>query len=287
MNEPVGILGVGYLGSLLSKQIPRNSSWGTHQKIGQEILKTKKGFKILTFEWGSPPTWEQLPFEKATLVLTIPPLLKDLAEEKKRVEFWCQWMVKNRPNFKKLVYISTTGVYPDSSGIWTEEVPCEADSLSGKLRLATEKLLSQYFKCKVIRPGAIYGRGRHVALRLLRNEPLYASNRMVHRIHVADLATITLRAIEDPHFPNIMNAVDQEPSTSLAVLKWLCHNVTLSEGIKEKLSQALLKEKKPTTSSLMQRKISNKRLIDYLDFPLSFPDFRKGMEDALVDASLS
>ena len=285
MFGPVGILGLGYLGSYLYKLIPENGSWGTKRNISNREQQGK--IETFAYDWGEPKTWNQLPHHDVDLLLTIPPLLENPDNEVERLVDWCEWMKVHRSNLTNLVYISSTGVYPNLSGIWDEDQVCEPESNSGKLRLVTEKVLSQYFDCKVIRPGAIYGANRHIAQRLLRNEPLYASNRIVHRIHVKDLAAIVLSALKDRSFPEIVNAVDKEASTSLTVLLWMIQNIVMPKNIKQKLSESLAKEKDSTSGNPIQRRISNDRLLHQVGYSFQFPDFRMGMKDSLADSPLS
>ena len=160
---PVGILGLGFLGKILAREfsiVPE--SWGTRHltPLPEPILSN------FSFDWGNENSWSVLPKTAATLVLTIPPLMKNLETETKRLHLWGKWMIHNRPELKRMIYISTTGVYPKCNGIWSEDSDFEADTNSGKLRLLTEKILSQYFSLQVVRPGGIYGSGRGIDNRL-------------------------------------------------------------------------------------------------------------------------
>ena len=266
---PVGILGLGFLGKILTAELKSVSeSWGTwHETPPSEPL-----IPVFHFDWADENFWPAMPEKPATLVLTIPPLLKNLEAETERLQLWGTWMRQNRPQLKRLIYISTTGVYPKRNGIWTENSEFEADTLSGKLRLLTEKILSQYFQLQIIRPGGIYGSGRGIDFRLKSGKPIPLSITPVHRIHVEDLAQIILHLLDNPDASNCVNAVDLEAKPSWEVANWLIEN-------REDLTQEMFQENTDNLSGSPQRIISNQRLLE-LGVNLRYPTFRQGMLSA-------
>jgi len=264
---PVGILGLGFLGQILAREFSAvPESWGTWHKT----QLTETPIPVFLFDWANENSWSVLPETAATLVLTIPPLLKNLETETKRLHNWSKWMQMNRPEQKRLLYISTTGVYPKRNGIWTENSEFEADTLSGKLRLLTEKILSQYFSLQVVRPGGIYGYGRGIDVRLKSGKPIPVSGTPVHRIHVKDLARIICHLVDNPDAPNCVNAVDLEAKPSWEVAKWLIEN-------RNDLTEEMLPDADDCLPGTPQRIISNQRLLE-LGLTLSYPTFREGME---------
>ena len=263
---PVGILGLGFLGKILSSELTSfEESWGTWHKTPPP----EKTFPVFHFDWADENCWDSLPGNSATLVLTIPPLLKNPEAETERLHLWGKWMRQNRPQLKRLIYISTTGVYPKCNGIWSEDSEFEADTLSGQLRLLTEKILSQYFQLHVIRPGGIYGSGRGIDVRLKLGKQIPLSSTPVHRIHVHDLARITLHLLENPFCTACVNAVDLEAKPSWEVARWLIEN-------RVDLTKEMFQENTNELSGSPQRIISNKRLLE-LDITLRYPTFRQGM----------
>ena len=263
---PVGILGLGFLGKILSRELASfEKSWGTWHKTPPP----ETTLRLFHFNWADENCWDSLPETSATLVLTIPPLLKNPEAETERLHLWGKWMRQNRPQLKRLIYISTTGVYPKCNGIWSEDSEFEADTLSGQLRLLTEKILSQYFQLQVIRPGGIYGFGRGIDIRLKLGKQIPLSSTPVHRIHVHDLARITLHLLENPFCTACVNAVDLEAKPSWEVAHWLIEN-------RVDLTKEMFQENTNELSGSPQRIISNKHLLE-LDIPLRYPTFRQGM----------
>jgi nucleoside-diphosphate-sugar epimerase len=201
--------------------------------------------------------------------MTIPPLLKNPETEVERLHIWGKWMSHNRPEIKRMIYISTTGVYPKLNGIWSEDSNFEADTNSGNLRLLTENILSKYFSLHVVRPGGIYGYGRGIDVRLKSGKPIPVSNTPVHRIHVKDLARIICHLVDNPDSPNCVNAVDLEAKPSWEVAKWLFEN-------RDDLTEEMLPDAADCLPGTPQRVISNERLLE-LGITLSYPTFREGM----------
>ena len=266
---PVGILGLGFLGQILAREFSAvPESWGTwHLTRPPEPILSN-----FSFDWANENNWSALPETPVTLVMTIPPLLKNPDAEAERLHLWGKWMSHNRPELKSMIYISSTGVYPKLNGIWSEDSEFEADTNSGKLRLLTEKILSQYFSLHVVRPGGIYGYGRGIDVRLKSGKPIPVSGTPVHRIHVLDLARIILHLVEHPDTDKCINAVDHEAKPSWEVARWLIEN-------REDLTEDMFPDPAVISSSLPetpQRKISNQRLLD-LGITLRYPTFRDGM----------
>jgi len=262
----VGILGLGFLGQILAREFSTvPESWSTWHltPLPEPILSN------FSFDWANENNWSVLPETPVTLVMTIPPLLKNPETEAERLHLWGKWMSHNRPELKRMIYISSTGVYPKLNGIWSEFSEFEADTNSGKLRLLTEKVLSMYFTLKIIRPGGIYGSGRGIDSRLKSGKLIPVSNTPVHRIHVKDLARIICHLVDNPDAPNCVNAVDLEAKPSWEVAKWLIEN-------RNDLTEEMLPDAADCLPGIPQRIISNQRLLE-LGITLCYPTFREGM----------
>ena len=267
--SPIGILGLGFLGKILASDFADiHKSWGTWNKNPPP----ESEFKAFPFDWSSETSWTALPEVPETLVLTIPPMLNDPEAEKVRLNQWGKWMNKNRPNINRMIYISSTGVYPKRNGLWQEDSEFEPDTNSGKLRLITEKTLASFFKLHVVRPGGIYGNGRGIDVRLQSGKHITVSGTPVHRIHVNDLAGIVFHLLKNPESASCINAVDFDPKPSWKVAHWLIQN-------REDLSADMLQDIPDSSESIpgnSERLISNQCLIE-LGITLCYPTFREGM----------
>ena len=276
--KPIGILGLGFLGKILASDFADiQESWGTWHKNPPP----ESALKVFPFDWSSEKSWTALPEVPETLVLTIPPMLSDFEAEKVRLNQWGEWMNKNRPNIKRMIYISSTGVYPKRNGLWHEDSEFEPDTNSGKLRLITEKTLGSFFKLHVVRPGGIYGNGRGIDVRLKSGKHIPVSGTPVHRIHVKDLAGIVFNLLNNSESPRCVNAVDFDSKPSWKVAHWLIQN---REDLSEYMLQDIPDSSAPVPGN-SERLISNQCLIE-LGITLCYPTFREGMMKNLPDPKL-
>ena len=268
-EPPIGILGLGFLGQGLAREFSAvPESWATWRRNPPP----EPALPVFPFDWNKENSWSALPETAVTLVLTNPPQLDSPETEAKRLNFWGKWMLRNRPELKRLIYISSTGVYPKRNGLWREESEFEADTNSGKLRLVSEKILLQYFNLHVIRPGGIYGTGRGIDVRLKSGKPIPVSNAPVHRIHVEDLTLIIRHLVEHPESAHCINVVDLEAKPSWEVAQWLVEN---RDGFSQQMLSAL--DDSPSLGQASaERFISNQCMLD-LGITLSFPTIREGM----------
>jgi len=274
----IGILGLGFLGKEIIRQASwPATSWGSNLGAPAAIPTHDHPQRLIRFDWQVREQWEKIPPDAANLILTIPPFYDDVDKEIERLRQWGDWMIQHRPQCENLVYISTTGVYPNREGHWDETSPLEPDTLRGLLRQATEKTLAEFFDLKVLRAGAIYGRNRSVGERILSGKPIPEGNHPVHRIHVTDLARIVIQSLVEDDFPSPVNAVDQEAAPTAAVAKWL-----LNQNFKEIPSGTQLNFKSGFTTRTNltpanKRFISNRRLLEQCDYQFKYPTYKDGL----------
>ncbi len=267
MSVPsVGILGLGFLGNTLMRNLDWGAgSWGASRRPPED----EPLLPCLRWDWGDPETWEALPAHAGALILTVPPVSRSIQTEQERLNTWGAWMRKHRPQHSRLVYVSTTGVYPRKNGSWSEASEFVPDNDSGALRLMTEQQLSSWFALQVVRPGGIYGPGRNLVERLLSGRGIPESNSPTHRIHVHDLAKAVRLLVLNPGI-RCLNAVDQEACASWDAAQWLVHH-------HPQLHPGMLPERQVTQSAMQapQRRIENALLTQRL--ALRYPTFREGM----------
>ncbi len=283
MSAHIGILGLGYLGSHISREtVWSEKSWASYHEEEQRSMAGFDHLIPIRFDWELSNTWPHIPNTAVTLVLTIPPMERNPETESKRLIAWAKWMNSHRPLIKNMVYISTTGVYPNQAGEWHESCDLEPDTDKGKLRLNSEKVLARFFNLKVVRAGAIYGPERHIAKRILEKKPIPRGDHPVHRIHVVDLAQIVEMAITQPSFPKIVNAVDTDSSPSAQVAEWTARQSFFPKNApcEIRYQDGYFNRKNLTPNP--QRIISNKLLISLPGFRYHYPSYREGIQQAVM-----
>lgn len=283
MRAPVvGILGLGYLGQELFRVISwKKNSWATKaEKFSSSTFSSH--FRLITFRWENSSTWNNLPPEPVPILLTIPPVYQERAREENRLRDWCEWMLANRSYCRQLVYISSTGVYPNKNGWWNEDSTFTPDTLKGHLRLDTEKILAKYFQLRVIRPGAIYGPNRNIGYRIHLQKLIPQGNQPVHRIHVSDLAHIVKLAITENSLPAVINAVDLDPSSSKTVTQWLLQQNFFKLPAKQNINffKGPVSRKQQVENT--ERKISNRQLLQRYKYQFLYPTYQEGLKQALA-----
>ena len=172
---------------------------------------------------------------------------------------------------RRVIYISTTGVYGKREGIIDDTTPADDSTEGQTLRLAAEKLWQQVGAIVLRAPG-IYGAdsGLHKSLgqgrfRLADNGRRYSS-----RIHVEDLATIILSVFAAPTLKRRCYVVgDQLPCSQLEIVSWLCEQMNIP--LPPAVPAADLH-----TSLRGNRRINPDGLLNELGITLKYPDYKQG-----------
>ncbi|OGG99719.1 MAG: hypothetical protein A2600_13925 [Candidatus Lambdaproteobacteria bacterium RIFOXYD1_FULL_56_27] len=266
--QAVGVLGYGYLGARVLAAGPCGPG-----SFAASRGEKPQGLPVpwVPFDWAEPNTWDHLPQEAQGLVLTIPPVHPDLKAEQARLETWGAWMSKHRPRLGRLVYLSSTAVYPNQPGLFDETWAIAPQSEKGQLRLLSEQVLARFFDLKVIRPAAIYGPDRSILERMRQGLPVPADSGPVYRIHVEDLARICWAALEQSDFPSPINALDLKPASSLEVAQWVHQR---HPELVPKLEEGYLARRGFAVHP--ERKLSNQRLLE-TQFTFVYPSYQEGM----------
>jgi nucleoside-diphosphate-sugar epimerase len=118
---------------------------------------------------------------------------------------------------KRVVYLSTTGVYGNATRI-DEHTPAAPDTARAKLRFAAEELYRAN-GAAILRCPAIYGpdRGLHVRVREGKHRIPGDGTQHVSRIHVEDLVSFILAAKEGTFVVG-----DRDPASHLEVVRFIC-----------------------------------------------------------------
>ena len=191
----------------------------------------------------------------------------------------------NSERIKWVGYLSTTSVYGDKKGEWVTEDTVLKPSLERSiLRITAENLWIKLgdiltTKTVIFRLAGIYGPGRSLVDRLMRNEKIYVVDKPAHlfnRIHIEDIVGAIEMAMTTQSSAFIFNLSDDMPATQLEVAQFAAN---------------LLKKKLPETVNLKserisemarsfyqeEKKVSNKKLKNELGYNLVFPSFQEGL----------
>lgn len=179
---------------------------------------------------------------------------------------------------RRLIFVSSTAVYGDRQGAWTdEESPTAPDHFSGRILLEAERIaLCGPWPAVVLRLGGIYGPGRERLIREVAEgratrpaEPLFTNR--IHRDDAAG-AIAHLLALDRPEA--VYLGVDSEPVDLGAIYAWIAARL----GRPEPEPASAHGEGRPTRGS---KRCSNARLLAS-GYRFAFPTFREGYGE-LVD----
>jgi nucleoside-diphosphate-sugar epimerase len=201
------------------------------------------------------------------------------------VENYGHLLKKNSERVKWAGYLSTTSVYGDKKGEWvTEDTELEPNLERSISRVAAENSWIKLgenllIKTVIFRLAGIYGPGRSLVDRLMKDEDVYIVDKPAHlfnRIHVDDIVGAIEMAISSKSEAKIFNLSDDLPAKQLDVAKFAAsllkrkspQTVSLESDLVSEMARSFYKEEK---------KVSNTRLKDELGYKLVFPSFKEGL----------
>lgn len=132
------------------------------------------------------------------------------------------------PALKRLIYLSTVGVYGDHEGQWVdEESPLKPVSLRSRQRVEVEQGWQAFAREKrcdlgIFRLSGIYGPGRSAIdnLRAGTARRIIKPGQVFNRIHVADIAGALVAASRHEGGLGIFNLTDLEPAPPQDVVEF-------------------------------------------------------------------
>lgn len=171
---------------------------------------------------------------------------------------------------RRIIYISSTGVYGRRRGVIDESTPVDRDDEHSTARLESEALWLNR-GATVIRAPGLYGPdyGLHLSLlagkyRLPGDGESYTS-----RIHLEDLARIVLAVFEKDLAGRVFLAGDLYPCTKKELVEWLCRRLAI-----EMPGSVPVEEVHYTQRG--DRRIDAGAILRELDLRLLYPTFREG-----------
>ncbi|HYG39160.1 MAG TPA: NAD(P)-binding domain-containing protein [Cytophagales bacterium] len=206
----ISILGCGWLGKPLGQELVKRG----HSVSGSTTTESKltelqsAGIKpyLISFDPSLKTSGNDSFFDSEVLIISIPPKRK--AGETGLYYSQMKEVVKEaiKGKIKKVLFISSTSVYPDLNKEMTEEDPT-FDEEKNILVKAEKLFLSQKeFVTTVIRFGGLIGGSRHPGRFFAGKVDVLDGNCPVNLIHLQDCIAILSKIIETDTFGEIFNA---------------------------------------------------------------------------------
>jgi nucleoside-diphosphate-sugar epimerase len=189
---------------------------------------------------------------------------------------------------RRIIYVSTSGVYGDCSGAWVDEdTPPNPQTDRARRRLDAENRLLDWGQrtgvgATVLRVGGIYGPGRLPETRLHNRAPILLEEQCgyTNRIHVEDLVSVCLAAGESTAQNRVYNVSDGHPGNMSGYFKAVAQRLDLPppeeipmEEARERLSPELM------SYLLESRRMDNRRMLTELRVRLRYPNLEIGLRE--------
>jgi len=224
----------------------------------------------------------EMGFEQADLFYFAPPTQTGTTD--KRLQTFLKQLGGAVP--RRIVLISTTGVYGDSGGEWIDEnTPVNPQTDRALRRLSAEQSLQSWAKntgCEymILRVPGIYALDRLPLARLKKNLPVIneAKAGWTNRIHADDLAQACKEAMDCEAINEIINVTDGHPSSMTDYFNQVADYAGLSrpplislEEAEKTLSAGMVSYMKES------RRIKNEKMIHLLKIKLQYPELKTGL----------
>lgn len=193
--------------------------------------------------------------------------------------------LESRPP-RRIVYISTSGVYGDCGGSWVDETrPVNPGNDRSRRRVDAERKLTVFAErhaihLAILRVPGIYGSGRLPLERIRRGDPVVCPQEAPwsNRIHADDLAAIAYRAAQDDAPAGIYNASDDEPSSMTDYF----YRLADAAGLPRPPCVSLAKARRTFPPGLLEylnesRRLDNRRMKEGLGVTLRYPTLAEGL----------
>jgi nucleoside-diphosphate-sugar epimerase len=219
------IAGCGYTGLRLARRLqPRwqVTALARSADAAAALQAAGIGSVQLDLDAGTAPGALAKVAHEAAIAYLVPP--PDGGTSDPRLERFLAAVGPARPAV--LLYMSTTGIYGDTSGAAvTEDSPVAPGNDRSRRRAAAESIARGWCEARgvrwvVLRVPGIYGPGRLPLERLQRGEPTLRPEDAGpgNRIHVEDLVTVCAAALERP-VQGVFNVSDGNPATTTEFLQ--------------------------------------------------------------------
>jgi nucleoside-diphosphate-sugar epimerase len=287
----VSIVGCGYTGLRLALRWRRQGhpvrGFATRPESLREIAATGVGSTLLNLDADPTPLdVAPLDVEGHLVYYAVPPAPS--GDRDPRLERFLKAAI-GAP--RRIVYLSTTGVYGDHAGREVDEdTPAAPRTPRAARRLAAENALRNWADARavswcVLRIPGIYGPGRLPLERLRRREPAIdpAESLPGNRIHVEDLVSACVAAGVSPHADGrIYNVTDGTDDSPTAYLQRVARLSDLPPPPLISRAEALATLPAMTVSFLGEsRRVQNRRMLEELGVELAYHDLDSGIRASL------
>lgn len=187
---------------------------------------------------------------------------------------------------RRLVYLSTSGVYGDCRGAWVDEGhPPRPGEERSRRRLDAEEQVRAWGAASggewvILRVGGIYGPARLPLARLRQGLPMVRAEEapFTNRIHEDDLSRVCMAALEAPVAGEVFNVSDGHPGTMTEYFDRVADLAGLPRPPKISMAEAA-EQLSPTLMSYLResRRLDTSKMRARLGVELRYPTLEDGL----------
>lgn len=193
---------------------------------------------------------------------------------------------------RRVVYLSTTGVYGDCGGVWIDEDhPVNPTVERAHRRLEAETRWRVWSRetggeLVILRVAGIYGPGKLPIKRLQSGQPMVAEadSPITNHIHSLDLVRICQAAMLRGRDGEVYNVSDGHPGSMTGYFNQVADFLGLPRPPQISLAEAEHQLSPGMLSYLREsRRLSNQKILDELGVVLDYPSLTKGLPVCLEE----
>lgn len=287
-RNPVLIAGCGYVGMRLGvREVTDGRQVVATTRTGKRFSELAAlGFEPCAADLDAGPTERlEAAASGAEVHYLVPP--PGGGDGDPRAEHFLSSLGEARP--RKIVLLSTTGVYGDCAGAWIDETaPLNPQTARAHRRCDAEARFRAWagrhqVPLAVLRVAGIYGPGRLPRARLERGEPVLdpGESPYSNRIHADDLVQVCRAAARSRQGYRVYNVADGSPSNMSDYL----FRVADALGVPRPPTLSRSEAERTLSAGMLSylnesKRIDNTRLREELGVTLHFPDLDTGLRNA-------
>ena len=277
------IVGCGYVGSELLRILPTGWHADALTRSASRSTELRElGANPIVMDWLEPITDLQ---QYDYILVAVP--------HREVNDFGSQTHVRGLKNllnsagdhFRKIVYLSTTGVFgtTDSEQV-TEDTPVSPSRVGPTIAVQAENFLTGRLntaKLTILRLAGIYGPGRiPLAAKIRAGEPLAVpQSGFLNLVHVSDIARMIINVLQSELKLPYYLFSDGNPVRRLEFYEYLAHLCGVTEPEFVEPTEGDARARRATS-----KRIDPSRIIQETGFEYRYPNYRAGLEDAIGTA---